>query len=455
MPRVDELQKKYPTLPRETIIKMDALRHGIKDSEVLDRVGVWQRRLPIYQSHDHDLSRREIAEKRPETVRPGYILHLSPFYLKNAIGVRVERDSTSPYEFKELGSGQFGLYEGEEKVESIYFARHKRRKFDEDVTSQGIPVASLVDIQRSCFVITPLRFCEYFAFGEQCKFCNYNYTYEDAQAVGADRAATINLMETVEAYKIATSSTTFVEGRFLMGGLRSSEKEARIHLDFVESIAKAASHKPNLSVHTQPISRKEMQRLKDVGLNCLTFQMEVWDRRLFAEICPGKDKHTGHERYKEACHEAVDTFGAGNVGNVFVGSVTMMPPSGHQTWQESRDSLIEGNRWMIKNGVFPVFLTLRLGVGSTYGEDKSNQQKLAPTEYYLDTILAHHNDVKEYGLYSKLNKLMFCPMDCLANHYSGEVGFVEKAGNLADWLADCVPGESNWLAQFPSSTKTQ
>ncbi|MDO8674323.1 MAG: hypothetical protein Q7O66_23180, partial [Dehalococcoidia bacterium] len=106
-------------------------------------------------------------------------------------------------------------------------------------------------------------------------------------------------------------------------------------------------------------------------------------------------------------------------------------------------------------GVFPVIFALRLGLGSVYGDDRSSRKKLPPTEYYLDAIMAHHKDMKECGLFSKLNKLMYCPMDCMPNHYVGELGFVELAGNPAKWLADWIPDESNWLAQFLASMKTQ
>ena len=147
----------------------------------------------------------------------------------------------------------------------------------------------------------------------------------------------------------------------------------------------------------------------------------------------------------------MQVFGAGNVGAPFVGGVSLMPPNGHRTWQESRDSLIEGNRWTIMNGVVPVFLTLRLGPGSVYGDDKSNREKLAPTEYYLDLAVAHHEAMKEYGLYSKMNKLRWCPLDCLNNHYAGELGILELAGNPANWLADTIPDKANWLAKFIAS----
>ncbi len=80
-----------------------------------------------------------------------------------------------------------------------------------------------------------------------------------------------------------------------MGGFMHGEHEAKIYFDFVEKIANGAPYKPDLIIHTEAMDRKDMQRLKDCGLDCLTIQLEVWEPRLFAEICPGKAKHTPYE----------------------------------------------------------------------------------------------------------------------------------------------------------------
>ncbi|MDO8672412.1 MAG: hypothetical protein Q7O66_13435, partial [Dehalococcoidia bacterium] len=140
-----------------------------------------------------------------------------------------------------------------------------------------------------------------------------------------------------------------------------------------------------------------------------------------------------------------------NVACNFVGGVTMIPANGHRSWQESRDCHIEGLRWMIKNGVFPSFHSLRLGLGSIYGDAQSNRAKIAPTEYYLDAGLAHHEAMTRFGRYPTLNKLMLCPMDCLASFYAGELGMIALAGDIGKWLSEAIPDESNWLAQFISS----
>ncbi|MDO8671932.1 MAG: hypothetical protein Q7O66_10950 [Dehalococcoidia bacterium] len=458
MSKIAELQKKYPNIPQEVIVKWDVLGSGVRDTEGLDRVSNWARDggFGTYQSYDHDVSLQDLVKKNPLRAKQGYILTPGEFYMRHGTGVRIQRDTASPYEIKELDSGGFGLFEGSEKVDVDIFFVPPKPMPEEPRTSKGTLASTLLDVRRqNCFTIAPVRHCEYFNRGEQCKFCNYNATQEDARSVGGLRPAAITLEETTEAYKIVSSTVRFIEGRFQMGAISDSEQEAKVLLNFVENIAKGAPHKPVLNLVIQPANRKVLQRLKDAGLDCLSLCMEVWDPKLFPEVCPGKAKYRGRDRYLETGQDAVDVFGVGNVCCNFVPGVTLMPENGHKTWQEARDSHVEGNTWMIKNGVFPTFLNLRLTYGSVYGNDSSNREKLPPTDYYLDVAQAHHEAMLEYGLYPKLNKLMSCGFCCSPRVYNGDIGALQLAGDLGTWMADSVPPEQNWLAEFVSTVSVQ
>ncbi|MDO8674422.1 MAG: hypothetical protein Q7O66_23695, partial [Dehalococcoidia bacterium] len=340
MTRVDDLQRKYTTIPREIIIKMEALTHGVRDSEGLDKASFWSRagEIGTYQSYDRHADYAEVVAKRQKDTKPGFVKRLGSFYLKNGAGARMERDHTSPYEIRELGPGQFALFEGEEKVENIYFPElpFPYQKGQEPLTSRGNPVTTVINMRSPyCHVIAPVRHCEYFNTGEQCKYCNFNHTQEQARSVGANRTATVNLDETAEAYKIVSSDVKFLEGAFLMGSFKDPDQTAKVQLDFIEKIGRSASYKVDIGAVIQPMTLKNMQRMKDCGVDRIYYSMEVWDRDLFGEVCPGKNKHTGYDRYLEAQLEAVDVFGAGRVTTAFVGGVTLMPPNGHKTWQEA------------------------------------------------------------------------------------------------------------------------
>ncbi|MDO8672693.1 MAG: hypothetical protein Q7O66_14880 [Dehalococcoidia bacterium] len=453
MTRIDELQKKFPTVPREVIIKWAVVPSGILDSGELDDVSQWSRPTS-YQNYDFDSTLQELEQKRGGRVKEGQVLRAGKIFMKNGVSVSIRRSKRSPYSIKDPGNGRLALYEGDERIdENIYFPMFKEREGAIPVTSRGTPIDSLINNPRQCFFAMPVRFCEYFTSGEQCKFCNFNATQDDAGSIGLKRPPTINLDDTIEAYRIRSQEMKIIEGRLEMGGFQNSENEGKIYFDFVEKIANAADYKPNLMVHTEEMDRKSMQRLKDVGLDCMAIQMEAWEPHLFNEICPGKAKHAPHERWLESYLDAVDVFGAGNVAGKIIAGLSQVPESGFKTWQEGLASHIEGNSWMIKNGVFPITSNLRFPPGSIYGEFPALRDKMPPSEYYLEMALAHHADMKKYGLYEKLNKFMYCGLCCGGGIYCGELGILEIAGDFGNWMSDVVTPEANWMAQFVESLK--
>ena len=436
MARVDELQKRYPSLPREVLIKWDVLQHGLKDSKALTTAGNWFRSLPTYQSYDREISLKEAAENAGR-VKGGFVKTAWQFCQKNGMGTQVQRDSTSPYEIRDMGFGRYVLYEGEVEVQEVYFPRDPRPWPEEPLTSKGTPVTNLVTINSPvCVQMVPVRYCEYFALGEQCRFCNWNAGNADARLIGLDRPITISLDDAAEAYQIIASDLKLSEYRIQPGGLRNNKQTFGMLFSFMEKLATATPHKPNFTINTEPMERADLQRLKDVGLDCIGFQMEVWDPRVFPIIAPAKAKYTGYERYLEAFQDAVDVFGVGNVMVNFVGGVTVVPENGHQTWQEARDWHAEGNRWMIKHGVFPTMTPVRLGPGSVYGDDPNLRGKRPPTEFYLEVGMAHHEAMMEYDRYKTLNKFVICPMECHALLYAGEIGIATLYGSVRNWLAN-------------------
>ncbi|MDO8670976.1 MAG: hypothetical protein Q7O66_06040 [Dehalococcoidia bacterium] len=458
MSRVDELQKKYPTIPRSLIIHRDIHSHGVKPTQVLAGLSTYDRSV-IYQSRDNEVTLEDITKQNPGSARPGFVAQTPMPFLKDGFGLRIIRDPRSNYEFREEGPDKYGLYEGEEKVDDLYFPKSKDWSDDPDReprTSAGTPVTSLVRMKRRCWQIVPVRFCEYFTTGDECKFCNLNATYDDAaSAFGVRHAKTINLDDTVEAFKIiASSMPPLIEGRLVMGGFSDSDKEMKVHLGFIEQLAKATSYMPNHGISTQPPTRATLQRLKDAGISTINMNMEVWDRRLFEEICPGKASYRGYDHYLETFQDAVEVFGWGSVGTNLIGGVTLLPIDGHRTWQEARDSTIEGVQWLIKHGVLPFIETIVLGAGSPYGNDQAgNRPKLPPTDLFLDVAMAHHQACKEYGMYERMNRLLWCPLDCAHAGYVGQLGMVEVAGDIGKWAATCVPEDGNWIGRFIESFK--
>ncbi|MBI2861529.1 MAG: hypothetical protein HYX89_01790 [Chloroflexi bacterium] len=453
MTRIAELQKKYSNVPKEVVVKLEVLNRGIKDNDDLDKVSVWSPPGRSYQSYDHDVTLNDLMKSGK--AKDGSILRPITFYMNNGLGVRIMRDTTSPYTIREIGDGKFALFEGEEEVDiDIHFPIPKPRNREVLRTSKGTPVTELVELNRRCFMIVPVRYCEYFTRGVECKFCNFNASYDDLRSIAFDRKVTIDLEEAAEAFGIACSHIKLIEGMLESGGFSTAKQEGALYVRFVEKLATAASYKPNLKILGEAMEMQDYRRLKDAGLDCITLQMEVWDRRLFQEIVPGKAKHMPYDRWIEAFYNAVEVFGPGQVAGKFVAGATLIPENGFKSPEEALASHIEGDTFCIKNGIIPAFTPMRWAPGSPFSKDPANRDKFPPTEYLLDLAVAHHEACVKYGLYDKLNKFLYCGMDCTEYPYVGEIGMLEKAGDIGTWMADVIPYEHNWLLRFLDSLKS-
>ncbi|MDO8672738.1 MAG: hypothetical protein Q7O66_15105 [Dehalococcoidia bacterium] len=122
MSRLDELEKSYPAIPRDVILKWEIGCRGVRDTEVIEEVGTWQRALGTYQSYDRGESLTEMAKKHPGRVRPGFLLRPPPLFMtRGRQPVRIGIDASGPHEFRAEGSGKYALYKGEEKVQKVFF----------------------------------------------------------------------------------------------------------------------------------------------------------------------------------------------------------------------------------------------------------------------------------------------------------------------------------------------
>ena len=82
--------------------------------------------------------------------------------------------------------------------------------------------------------------------------------------------------------------------------------------------------------------------------------LEIWDPKIFAEICPGKNQDYGREHFLQAYDAAVASLGD---GNVYAGFVAGLEPAA---------SLIEGMYKMADRGAVPAVAVFHPDVGSKY-----------------------------------------------------------------------------------------
>src|SRR5258708_40020443 len=63
---------------------------------------------------------------------------------------------------------------------------------------------------------------------------------------------------------------------------------------------------PIVTAITATRDKAETEYLCSTGISSVAFNLEIWDEKLFKEICPGKDRRVGRERWIESLKEARD-----------------------------------------------------------------------------------------------------------------------------------------------------
>lgn len=186
-------------------------------------------------------------------------------------------------------------------------------KFYDRKTSSGKLMSRIAVMQGTYLGIYPTGVCEFWQMTPRmnCKFCsvglNVGHTEEYEKSVE-------DVLETVKAAR-RELKITFVH--FNTGYLRGEE------LDILEPYIKRVKRETGLLVGVQCPPNPDLSKynyLKKIGVDHVSFCLEIYDEARFEEICPGKNKFIGQKKYWEALEYCVKIFGKGKVaGEIIAG----------------------------------------------------------------------------------------------------------------------------------------
>lgn len=255
---------------------------------------------------------------------------------------------------------------------------------------------------------------------EECLFCPNTGGFKDLQKFGLDKRPSARLEDIIEVAKIIRDEQKTKLKKYLDkkvpcgqnncrclsllitgGGLYDRKKEADRYIRIIEAVRKAV---PELTIHVecQSMEEEDSKRLAEAGLHSVNYNLEVWDKKMFEIVCPGKAKYVGYERWLEGLVRAVPHFERGHVISNQVIGCEMIPPHGFKTYQEALKSNLEGLEWMARRGIAPSWSPL-----FTYTSSKSKDASLPPTEYFIELGLEAHKIYLKYDLYTP-TRAFFC-----------------------------------------------
>src|ERR687887_2421704 len=394
---VEELIERYPQVPPEAVLKEDLLRTGIAfDERALTNNldgGVKPKSYFIFSFDQKPLAELGAAalQRPPEEIA----LSGGAWELRRTI-VSVRVNPASPYRVDgELRLSLDGLELADVTLPPMpEYYRH--------TLSNGKTVMETAPTIEWGYLIylTVLRLCQYFGAHEECGFCDINHNWRQHKKAGRPYTGVKPVEDVLEALELIDRHDNGASHAYtLTGGSVTSTVDGLGEAEFYGRYARAIEERfPGRwigKVVAQALPRADVQRYKDYGITIYHPNYEVWDKRLFSLISPGKERYVGREEWHRRIFDAAEVFGARYVIPNFVAGVEMARPFGFRTIDEAIASTTEGLEYFMSRGITPRFTTWCPEPTTPLGRDNPDG---APLEYHVRLLEAYRAAIERHGL---------------------------------------------------------
>jgi hypothetical protein len=234
------------------------------------------------------------------------------------------------------------LYDDGDLIGEVTF--HKPHPVTETVLSSGEKFRHIANVSREGSVsVAYSSECSLKDNGEDCLFCSINERAKDGVLNNVQLKTP---RQVAEAYHLARQAGVGNHFR-ITGGFVPERRELEYYLDVADAISERYSSFYGVGIIGAPTDFSILHKYKEAGFANISHNIEVWDRNLFAAICPGKEKRNGGwQHWVDSLEYAVDVFGKGNVHSNVVGGLA------------PKESTLEGIEYLASKGVvchFSVF----------------------------------------------------------------------------------------------------
>ncbi|MFL5961322.1 MAG: radical SAM protein [Gaiellaceae bacterium] len=398
---VEGLMERFAHIPPEAVLKEDLLRTGIDfdTSALSDNLEgeIKPKSYFIFSFDQKPLTQLgEAALRRP----PEEIaLTSGPYDLRRTIvSVRVNPDS--PYRIALDETGLKMSLEG--RVIADVGLPPMPEYYRHGLENGKTVMETAPTIQWGYLIyLTVLRLCQYFGAKEECRFCDINHNWRQHKKEGRPYTGVKPVDDVLEALAIIDRYDTEKSSKAytLTGGSVTSTVDGLAEADFYGRYAQAIEERfPKRwigKVVAQALPKADVQRYKDYGITIYHPNYEVWDKRLFEIISPGKERYVGREEWHRRIFDAAEVFGARFVIPNFVAGVEMAKPFGFATVDEAIASTTEGLDYFMSRGITPRFTTWCPEPSTPLGRDNPNG---APLEYHIRLLEAYRGALEQHGL---------------------------------------------------------
>lgn len=268
------------------------------------------------------------------------------------------------------------VYNKKEKICEVKFAPEP--KFSKEILSDGIPALRVASMYSpGVFSIFLNRVCSFVKDNNLCRFCSIEYTRKNE---GKENAVNPSIEQVKEAFKLALKNDD-IKYVFVTSGAYSDLDEGILqqmkYINAMRAIKKISSHLTTMP----PKSDRLLKWLAKYGPDTISFDIEVFDKKLFEYYCPGKNKQIPYKDWLKIFKKAAKYFGKNRVK---IGFVCGLGPL---------KSLVQGMEFVGKLGLVPAFNIFHPDEGTplkNHARPSSN--------YILRAVKEQERIYKKYGL---------------------------------------------------------
>jgi len=170
-------------------------------------------------------------------------------------------------------------------------------------TQSGVPFSKFATIRGAYLALSPTSTCAFVGNGDQCGFCSLQEYASSTQPTVEDVLDAVGVALETDGIEVVYLSTGFADRPD--GGVADLEPYIR-----------GIKHRYNVLIAVDALPPKEnswIDKSYAMGVDAISYNLEIFDPIGFEKICPGPARHIGRKRFFEALEYAVGVFPAGAV----------------------------------------------------------------------------------------------------------------------------------------------
>lgn len=207
-------------------------------------------------------------------------------------------------------------------------------------TGRGRPMVEVGRVYGSFIAINPASACGYALRGVPCRFCR------SGSGMTTEESFPISVQEVIEVVRAAFAEGAAEFVYFNPPYVGGEDAGILLLAPYVRAIKKHFDTLVAVQAHP-PKTNRWIDRTYAMGVDALSYSVEIHDPDVLARRCAGRARHIGRERYYEALGYAASIFPSGTVWSDLVLGL------------ESAESTRQGIDALVRLGVLPVLSVSR------------------------------------------------------------------------------------------------